>query len=49
MNINIQIGSLVKDLQIKTTNIQQGAGELRAMIAEALLDAVNDSQIMAAN
>ena len=49
MNINIQIGSLVKDLQIKTTNIQNGAGELRAMIAEALLDAVNDSQIIAAN
>ena len=47
MNINISIGSLIKDFRINTTNMQEGAGKVREMVAQALLSATNDSQILA--
>lgn len=45
--INVTIGSLIKDFKIETTNITEGAGKVREMVAQALLSATNDSQILA--
>lgn len=45
--INIKIDSLIKDFQIKTTNIKEGIGKAKEMVAQALISAVNDSQIIA--
>lgn len=47
VTINVSIGNLVKDLQIQTTNITEGAAKLREMVAQALISATNDSQIIA--
>jgi tape measure domain-containing protein len=47
MNINISIGSLIKDFKISTTNMTEGAGKVRELVAQALLSATNDSQILA--
>lgn len=47
VTINVSIGSLIKDFQIKTTNITEGSAKVREMVAQALLSATNDSQLMA--
>jgi hypothetical protein len=43
----VTIGSLIKDFTVKTTNIQEGASKVREMVAQTLLSATNDSQILA--
>jgi len=45
--INISIDSLVKDFKVQTTNMTEGAGKVKDLVTQALLSAVNDSQIIA--
>jgi hypothetical protein len=45
--INIKIDNLVREFQVRTTNIREGAGQVKEMVAQALLSAVNDSQVTA--
>lgn len=45
--INISIGKLIEEFKIQTTTVGEGAGKVREMVAQALLSAVNDSQITA--
>jgi len=46
VTINIKIEDLVKTLNINTTNIKEGTGKLREMIAETLMAATNDAQLV---
>ena len=46
-NINITIGDLVKEFNIETTNISTNDyGKIKELIVQALIDAVNDSQLV---
>lgn len=45
--INISIGKLIEEFKIQTTTVGEGAGKVRELVAQALLSAVNDSQITA--
>lgn len=45
--INITIDSLVKEFKVHTTNITEGATKAKEIVAQALMGAVNDSQIIA--
>ncbi|MFB6456576.1 tape measure protein [Chitinophaga sp. Hz27] len=45
--INIKIDNLIKDFSIKTTNITESAQKVKELVTQALLSAVNDSQIIA--
>lgn len=45
--INISIDSLVKEFKVHTTNITEGAAKAKEIVAQALMGAVNDSQIIA--
>jgi hypothetical protein len=45
--INIKIDSLIKEQNISTTTIREGASKIKDMVTEALLAAVNDSQMIA--
>jgi len=45
--INIKIDNLIRDFQIKTTNLTEGATKVKEVVTQALLSAVNDSQIVA--
>lgn len=47
ITINIKIDNLIKDFSIQTKNVTEGAGKIKEMVAQALLSAVNDSQIVA--
>lgn len=47
VTINVKIENLVRDFQIKTTNIQEGAGKVKEMITQTMLAALNDSQLIA--
>ena len=47
VTINVSIGNLIKDFKIQTTNITEGAGKIREMVAQALVSATNDSQLIA--
>jgi tape measure domain-containing protein len=47
VNIKIEIGALIKDLKITTTTINQSVDKVKEMVTQALLSAVNDSQIVA--
>lgn len=47
VNIKIDIGALIKDFKITTTTITQGADKIKEMVTQALLSAVNDSQVVA--
>lgn len=47
VTINVTIGNLVKDLKVETKNIYEGAGKVRELVAQALVSATNDSQIIA--
>lgn len=47
VTVNVSIGNLIKDFTVKTTNIQEGASKVREMVAQTLLSATNDSQILA--
>jgi len=46
-NINISINSLVKEFNVSTTNINEGAQKIKDIVTQVMLSAVNDSQIIA--
>lgn len=45
--INIQIGNLIHDFKVMTTNMTEGSSKIKDLVASALLSAVNDSQVIA--
>jgi hypothetical protein len=45
LNINIKIDNVIKEFCIKTTNLKEGTQKAQDMVANALLSAINDSQI----
>lgn len=47
--INIKIENLGKEINIHTTNLKEGAGEVQRILSNMLMGAVNDSQIIASN
>jgi hypothetical protein len=47
VTINIQIGKLIESFKVQTTNLTEGSGKVREMVAQTLLSAINDSQITA--
>jgi len=47
VTINISIGKLIEEFKVQTTNIGEGASKIREKVAETLLSAVNDSQVVA--
>lgn len=47
ITMTVNIGSLIKDFKISTTNIQEGTAKIREMVAQALINATNDSQLIA--
>lgn len=47
INITVNIGNLIKDFSISTQNIIESAAKVKEMVAEALISATNDSQIIA--
>lgn len=47
VTINVQIGTLIKEFSINTTNVKDSAGQMKGMVVQTLLSAVNDSQITA--
>jgi hypothetical protein len=46
VTINIKINDLVKELNINTVNMKEGVGKLREIIAETLMGATNDAQLI---
>lgn len=47
VTINVTIGKLIETFKVQTTNMQEGSGKVRELVAQTLLSAVNDSQITA--
>ena len=47
ITITVNIGNLIKDFSISTQNIIESAAKVKEMVAEALISATNDSQIIA--
>lgn len=45
-NFNINIASLVKELNINTTNLREGSAKIKEEVTKALLLAVNDLQVI---
>ena len=45
--INVSIGNLIDKFTISTTNISEGASKVRELVAQSLLSAVNDSEVIA--
>lgn len=46
-NFNINIQKLVEQISLQTTNITESATEIKQAVAQALIEAVNDFQLMA--
>lgn len=46
-NFNIDIGSLVENFTISTTNIKESTTAIKAKVTQSLIEAVNDFQILA--
>jgi hypothetical protein len=47
VNIHISIGKLIETFKVSATNIQESTGKVKELVAQTLLSAVNDSQIVA--
>lgn len=47
VTVNITIDKLIESFKVSTTNMQEGSSKIREMVAQTLLSAVNDSQIVA--
>jgi hypothetical protein len=45
--INIQIGKLIEQFKVSTTTVGEGASQIKEKVAQTLLGAINDSQIVA--
>jgi tape measure domain-containing protein len=46
-NFNIDINKLVENINIQATTIKEGASQMKEAVAQALIEAVNDFQLMA--
>lgn len=46
-NFNIDINKLVENINIKAADIKEGASQIKEQVAQALIEAVNDFQLMA--
>jgi hypothetical protein len=46
-NFNIDINKLVENINIQATTIKEGASQMKDAVAQALIEAVNDFQLMA--
>jgi hypothetical protein len=46
VSINIKIGNLIDKQYIQTTNLQESSAKIREVVTQALLSAVNDSQLI---
>ncbi len=46
VTINIKINDLVKELNVNTVNLKEGTGKIRELIAETLMAATNDAQLI---
>jgi len=47
VTMTVNIDSLIKDFKISTTNITEGTAKIRELVAQALINATNDSQLIA--
>ena len=45
--INVSIGKLIEKFTISTTNISEGTSKVRELVAQSLISAVNDSEVIA--
>ena len=45
--INININELVHELNIQTTNLTEGVGRMKELVSKALLETVNDINLIA--
>jgi phage-related protein len=45
--INITIGKLIEEFKVQTTTVGEGASKIKEKVAESLLSAINDSQVVA--
>jgi hypothetical protein len=45
--INVRIDNLIKSFEVKTVNMQEGASKVKELVTQAMLSAVNDSQVIA--
>jgi len=45
-NLTININKLIEDLSINTTNMQEGSAKIQEMVSKALLEAVNDINLL---
>jgi len=46
ITINVKIDNLIRDFSIKTTNIVEGTAKVREMVTQAMVSAINDSQLI---
>lgn len=46
-NFNIDINKLVETISINTTNLKESAGQIKEAVTQAMIEAVNDFQLMA--
>jgi len=46
-NFNIDIGALIENFTISTTNIKESSSAVKAQVTQALIEAVNDFQLIA--
>ena len=46
-NFNIDMGSLIENFTISTTNIKESATAIKAKVTQSMIEAVNDFQLMA--
>lgn len=49
VTINIKIDSLIKDFQIRTTNLKESTQKVQEAVTQVMMNAVNNSQIIAGN
>jgi len=45
-NINVTINKLIDKFEVSTTNLKEGASQVKEMVAKALLEAVNDINLV---
>ncbi len=48
-NVTVNIGKLVEHFEVKSTNLEEGAGEIKRMMEETLLRAIQGSEIALSN
>ncbi|OPZ92407.1 MAG: hypothetical protein BWY74_01602 [Firmicutes bacterium ADurb.Bin419] len=46
VTINIKMDNMIKEFKLGVTNITEGTAKVREMVTQAMLSAINDSQII---